>query len=94
MGGRYKFSVDISVKNRCVTGSCIMITAHRIEGDIKFLVDCGIYQGEDGYEEKNYAKFDFKPENLEFALITHVHADHSGRLPLLYKRGFYQNLWG
>lgn len=93
MGGRYKFSVDISVKNRCVTGSCIMITAHRIEGDIKFLVDCGIYQGEDGYEEKNYAKFDFKPENLEFALITHVHADHSGRLPLLYKRGFYQKAY-
>lgn len=89
MGSHYKFSVDISVKNRSVTGSCIMITAHRLEGDIKFLVDCGIYQGEEDYEEKNYAKFDFKPENLDFLLITHVHADHSGRVPLLFKRGYY-----
>lgn len=90
MGGRYKFSVDISVKNKMVTGSAIMVTAHRVEGDIKFLVDCGIYQGEEDYEEKNYARFDFRPENLSFLLITHVHADHSGRVPLLYKRGFYQ----
>lgn len=93
MGSRYKFSVDISVKNRSVTGSCIMVTAHRVDGDIKFLVDCGIYQGEEGYEEKNYAKFDFSPEKIDFLLITHVHADHTGRVPLLFKRGFYNKAY-
>ena len=93
MGSRYKFSVDISVKNRSVTGSCIMITAHRVDGDIKFLVDCGIYQGEEDYDEKNYAKFDFKPENLDFLLVTHVHADHTGRVPLLFKRGYYRKTY-
>lgn len=93
MGSRYRFSVDISVKNRSVTGSCIMVVAHRVEGDIKFIVDCGIYQGEENYEEKNRAKFDFNPDNIDFLLITHVHADHTGRIPLLFKKGFYNKAY-
>ena len=93
MGNRYKFTADVSVKNRSVTGSRIMISVHRQEGDIKFLVDCGIYQGEEDYEEKNYAKFDFNPENLDFVLLTHIHADHSALIPLLFKRGFYQKVY-
>ena len=88
MGGRYKFSVDLSVKNSGVTGNLCMISVHRKEGDVKFLVDCGMFM-EDNRDALNAAKFDFKPENIDFMLATHIHADHTGRIPLLYKRGFY-----
>lgn len=87
MGNRYKFSVDVSATNSKVSGSCIPVRVHRPEGNIQFLVDVGLHQGEDDCELNNRAQFKFKPENVEFVLLTHVHADHSGRLPLLFKRG-------
>ena len=98
MGNRYRFSVDISAENRNVTGSLTHVSVHRKEGDIYFLVDCGIYYPENKTEEelernKNYDSFKFKPENLDFMLLTHVHADHCGRIPLLYKRGFFKKVF-
>ena len=98
MGNRYRLSVDISAENRNVTGSLTHVSVHRKEGDIHFLVDCGIYYPENKTEEeternKNYDSFAFKPENLDFVLLTHVHADHCGRIPLLYKRGFYHKVY-
>lgn len=79
MGNRYKFSVDVSATNSKVSGSCIPVRVHRPEGNIQFLVDVGLHQGEDDCELNNRAQFKFKPENVEFVLLTHVHADHSGR---------------
>ena len=31
---------------------------------------------------------DFNPSNVDFCIITHNHIDHTGRLPLLTKKGF------
>jgi len=67
-----------------VTGSCHLITTE----DHKFLLDCGMYQGSDEMDQLNYEDFDFNPEEIEFVLLSHAHIDHSGRLPLLVKRGF------
>ncbi len=64
-----------------VTGSC-----HYLEcGGTKLLVDCGMEQGVNVYENMelpvSYAQIDY-------VLLTHAHIDHAGYLPLIYARGF------
>ncbi len=66
---------------RAVTGSC-----HCVEcGGRKYLIDCGLQQGRD---EKDNSVLDFNPGMVDAVIVTHAHIDHSGRLPLLVKRGF------
>lgn len=67
-----------------VTGSCYLVET----GDVRFLVDCGMFQG--GYEAelKNRAPFAFDPRALDFVLLTHAHIDHSGLLPRLAAAGY------
>ena len=64
-----------------VTGSCTLIEC----GNVKFIVDCGMEQGRDMFENQALT---VNPGELDFALLTHAHIDHSGNLPLLYKNGF------
>lgn len=64
-----------------VTGSCTYIEAC----GKKFLVDFGMEQGIDVYEN---AKVPCPPSEVDFVLLTHAHIDHSGLLPLLYAGGF------
>ena len=68
---------------RTVTGSCYLVEC----ANIRFLVDCGMFQGSDEniYERDS---FPFNPADISFVLLTHAHIDHSGRLPLLLKKGF------
>jgi metallo-beta-lactamase family protein len=68
---------------RTVTGSCFYIEYD----NLKFLVECGMYQGEDA-EEINNARFGFSPEEIDYIFITHAHLDHSGMLPKIVKEGF------
>ncbi len=64
-----------------VTGSCTYL---EIAGR-KMLVDFGMEQGRDVYEN---ARIPCAPAEIEFVLLTHAHIDHSGLLPLLYAGGF------
>ena len=64
-----------------VTGSCTLLEA----GDKKGLVDYGMQQGRDLYENE---PLPVPPSRLDFVLLTHAHIDHAGLLPLLYKQGF------
>ncbi|MCF8151725.1 MAG: MBL fold metallo-hydrolase [Burkholderiaceae bacterium] len=67
-----------------VTGSCYLL-----EGDgVKFLVDCGMFQGGREARGKNRQAFGFDPETLDFVILTHAHIDHSGLLPRLVALGF------
>lgn len=67
-----------------VTGSC-----HLIEfNDKKILLDCGQFQGRKEIEQLNYKDFEFAPGDIDYLLLSHAHIDHSGRIPLLVKRGF------
>ena len=67
-----------------VTGSNYLLEV----GDIRVLIDCGMFQGSSEAEEKNYGKFPYKPADLSAVFLSHSHADHTGRLPKLYKEGF------
>jgi metallo-beta-lactamase family protein len=67
-----------------VTGSNYMLEA----GGIKILVDCGMFQGSDEAELKNYEPFPYKPSEISAVFLSHSHADHTGRLPKLFKEGF------
>ena len=67
--------------DRCVTGSCHCL---EINGK-KILVDCGLQQGRDELDNRYLA---FAPGNIDILLVTHAHIDHTGRIPLLVKRGF------
>ncbi len=69
---------------RGVTGSCHLIEV----GNIKILIDCGMYQGGHGLAEENLQPFGFKPKDINYLLLTHAHLDHCGRIPLLVKQGF------
>lgn len=69
---------------REVTGSCFMVQA---EG-LRFLVDCGLFQGGRDADEKNRRFPAFDPEAIDFVLLTHAHIDHSGLLPRLVNLGF------
>ena len=67
-----------------VTGSCHLLSTdtHQI------LLDCGQFQGGKAEEKRNGDPFSFDPREIDCVIVSHAHIDHSGRLPLLVKRGF------
>ena len=69
---------------KTVTGSNFLVETE----DSKFLVDCGMYQGQAEEEYENEAPFDFNVGEIDFVLLTHAHIDHSGRIPKLYNEGY------
>lgn len=64
-----------------VTGSCHYLQV----GKKKFLVDCGMEQGIDRFEN---ADMPVPASEIDFVFLTHAHIDHSGMLPKLYHDGF------
>jgi len=64
-----------------VTGSMTLIQT----GGINLLVDCGMEQGRNIYQNK---PLPVSADSIYAVILTHAHVDHSGNLPLLYHRGF------
>ena len=72
-----------------ITGSCYYLT---ISGKrtTRVLIDVGLIQcgfKDSLFKNQEILKY-FRPEDLDFILLTHSHIDHVGRLPLLVKNGF------
>lgn len=79
------FRVDVYSWQKGVTGTMTLLVINYEDGrkPIHGLIDAGIVQGME--EEKRILHFD--PQILDFIIITHAHADHVGKLALLYKQG-------
>ena len=69
---------------RTVTGSATLLE----KGSLKWLVDCGMFQGGKELEERNWNLQPYQAKDLSFILLTHAHIDHSGLIPKLVKEGF------
>ena len=67
-----------------VTGSNFLVEG----AGKKFLVDCGLFQGNAQTELENEEDFMYDVHDIDFMLLTHAHIDHSGRVPKLYKEGY------
>ena len=67
-----------------VTGSSYLVEAD----GLRFLVDCGMFQGGREAREKNRGPFGFDPAGLDFVILTHAHINHSGLLPRLVAEGY------
>jgi metallo-beta-lactamase family protein len=67
-----------------VTGANYVID----NGEIRFVVDCGLIQGSSEADELNYRPFVYDPHTISFMIATHTHIDHIGRIPKLVKDGF------
>ncbi len=76
--------IELLGATREVTGSCLLLRA----GERRVLIDCGLIQGSSEQEERNRSPFPFDVETLDAMVLSHAHLDHSGRIPLLVKRGY------
>ncbi|MCU0577925.1 MAG: MBL fold metallo-hydrolase [Desulfobacterota bacterium] len=69
---------------RTVTGSCFLVENERL----RFLVDCGLFQGSREIEKRNVSLSRYRPSRLQYILLTHAHIDHCGLIPRIVKDGF------
>ncbi len=69
-----------------VTGSMTYLEV----GDARYLVDCGMEQGKDIYVNQSLP---VDAGAIDAVFLTHAHIDHSGNLPLLYKKGFRGSIY-
>ena len=69
---------------RTVTGSATLLE----QGSLKWLVDCGMFQGGKELEKRNWKIQPYRAKDISFILLTHAHIDHSGLIPKLVKEGF------
>ena len=89
MGKNKKNQIRVSFvgnNSEHVTGSCTLIETQTK----KILVECGLVQGEATLladYKLNTQKFDFKPKEIDYIFIGHIHADHCCLLPRLYAQG-------
>ncbi|HNP63432.1 MAG TPA: MBL fold metallo-hydrolase [Woeseiaceae bacterium] len=78
------FSIQFFGAAEQVTGSLYVLRTdqHTV------LLECGLVQGSRKSESQNFAEFPVAIDDIDAVVISHAHIDHSGRIPLLFKRGY------
>ncbi|HEY7351949.1 MAG TPA: MBL fold metallo-hydrolase, partial [Terriglobales bacterium] len=74
-----------------VTGSKHLINTSGDQsgkGGVQVLVDCGLFQGQKEWRERNWQNLPIAARDIEHLILTHAHLDHSGWIPRLVKQGF------
>jgi metallo-beta-lactamase family protein len=74
-----------------VTGSKHLVnTSGDLSGNTGFqvLVDCGLFQGQKEWRERNWQNLPIPANDIECVILTHAHLDHCGWIPRLVKNGF------
>src|SRR5437868_2774190 len=64
---------------RTVTGSMHLVEAN----GVRFLLDCGLYQGKRAEARQRNSHFPFLPKSIDAVILSHAHLDHCGNLPNL-----------
>lgn len=69
---------------RQVTGSKHLL---HLNDDTTILLDCGMFQGIYNADDLN-GHFGFRPDKIDYVILSHAHIDHCGLIPRLVKEGF------
>jgi metallo-beta-lactamase family protein len=67
-----------------VTGSKTLLSS----GDVRVLIDCGMFQGFKHLRRRNWEALEVLPSEIDAVVLTHAHLDHVGWLPVLVREGF------
>lgn len=70
---------------RTVTGSMHLL---QLDNGKKILLECGLYQGEEGFADAYNRSFPCEPSEIDLLILSHAHIDHCGNIPQLVKNGF------
>lgn len=78
------FTLQFLGATKQVTGSMYLLRTplHTV------VLECGLIQGRRADEERNRDPFPFEVGEIDAVVVSHAHIDHSGRIPLLVKRGY------
>ena len=58
------------------------------DGGLQVLVDCGLFQGQKDWRERNWRDMPVPAKEIDAVILTHAHLDHCGWIPRLMKEGF------
>ncbi len=75
---------------RTVTGSMHLL---QLDNGKKILLDCGLYQGGEGFADEYNRTFPCPPSELDVLILSHAHIDHCGNIPQLVKEGFRGHIY-
>jgi len=78
------YSIQFFGATEQVTGSLYVLRT----AEHTVLLECGLVQGGHAEEAHNRDPFPVPIDEIDAVVVSHAHIDHSGRLPLLVKRGY------
>ncbi len=89
MSAKGEISITFHGGAGSVTGANFLLEVRPAVGTpLKFLIDCGLFQGGKIVEDSNREPFAYGLAKIDALFVTHCHLDHVGRIPKLVHDGF------